>query len=100
MASMIPNTFTTWELTEKEVLRGSIFNIEQRQVLQNQLSIIAEEKLEIAFDVNSPNEFVQLEAFKSGQIELITYLLAASESAEQELPLLLNPDLQPNEPSE
>lgn len=85
MSQLIRNSFSSYLLTDKEALQGAIFTITQKQVLQNQLAISCEEKIFLEFDPEHPLLFTQEEAFKRGQIELIQYLLATSETAEEEL---------------
>jgi len=89
MAHLIANSFSSYELEENEVLQGSILTELQKQVLQNQLSAVAEERLRLDYDVKEPLSFVQQEAYKKGQIELLTFILESSESAEY---VLHNPD--------
>lgn len=81
MATMIVNSFTTYELTEEEELHGTILTTAQEQVLQNKRAMIAEEKLALEFDPERPKDFIQQDAYKKGQLDLITYLLDASEAA-------------------
>lgn len=81
MAHLVDNTFSSYFLTEDEETEGSILSITQRQLLQNDLATCAEEKLRLEFDPAEPQLFIQQEAFKKGQIELIQYMLDRSESA-------------------
>jgi len=85
MATIIPNTFTSYELTDTEALQGAIFTITQIQALQNQLSAIAEEKLNMEFDPEAAQLFMQNEAYKRGQMELLQFLIDNSKAAEEEL---------------
>jgi len=85
MATAIDNEFSSYELTDEEALQGAIFTITQKQCLQNQLSQLAGEKLALEFDVNSPNKFIQDDAFKKGQLDIIKYLLDCSLVAEEQL---------------
>jgi len=81
MAELIPNEFTSYNLNEQEQLAGSIFTVTQLQVLHNRLSELAAQKLNLEFDVDSPETFIQQEAFKRGQIEEIRYLIESSTAA-------------------
>ena len=85
MATIQPNTFTSYNMTLEEELSGSIFTLQQTQVLQNMLSSIAEEKLALEFDPTTPEVFSQAEAYKRGQLDLILYMLDRSETANKEL---------------
>ena len=85
MSTIIPNTFTSYELSEKEELQGSILTGLQIQVLQNALSATAEEKLALEFDPEHPQLFIQQEAYKKGQIELYTFLIDKSLTSAEEM---------------
>lgn len=85
MATIVPNTFTSWDLSDAEALQGSIFTITQLQVLQNKLSEIAEEKINLEFTPDDAMSFVQQEAYKKGQLELIQYMIDSSEASAEEL---------------
>jgi len=79
MIHEIINTFTSWELSEVDEVTGSIYNDVQTKVLQNQLSLCAREKLQLEFDPAHPEIFIQSEAFKRGQLELLEYLINTSQ---------------------
>ena len=83
MAEQRPNAFTSWELSQVEEEQGSIFTTDQIHVLRNRLSVLAEDKLRIQFDPQNPQEYMQQEAYKRGQLEEIESLLFTSEAAEQ-----------------
>lgn len=83
MSKIIPNSFTTYELTDEQTLRGSIFTLEQKQVLQNHLGIFAEEKLALDYTPTAKEEFLQKEAYLKAKIELVRYLLDSSTASEE-----------------
>lgn len=93
MAKLIPNAFTSWELTPEEELRGAILDLGQTQVIQNHLAQLAEEKLALSYDPSAPDLYTQDEAYKRGQIDLLNYLLEISTTSKVELPNFLNPSL-------
>jgi len=84
-AHLIPNSFSTYNLSEKEALEGSILTDLQQKCLQNQLAIHAEEKLSLQYDPEKPMTFVQQEAYKKGAIDILRYLIDASDAANVEL---------------
>jgi hypothetical protein len=85
MAELKSNSFNSWNLTEDEHLQGSVLSLNQRQVIDNLVSIAAEEKLLLSFDPKNPELFMQQEASLKGQILILQYILAASEGAVEEL---------------
>ena len=85
MSVQIINTFSTFELSDKEAIQSAIFTTLQLQNLQNQLANAAESRLALNFDANNPSEFVQQEAFLKGQIELLKFLIDSSAMATEEL---------------
>lgn len=80
MSNMIATSFTAYQLTDEEVLAGSILTIGQKEVLQNLLSVTAEQKMALEFDVANPETFIQEEARLKGWIECIRYQLDASQA--------------------
>lgn len=80
-----PNTFSSYSLTDKEALEGTVLTTIQRAVIQNQLAAIAAEKIHLDYDASNPETFIQQEAYKRGQIDILRYLLDASEAAAIEL---------------
>lgn len=85
MATIIPNAFTSYELTDEEQLQGQILSQQQLQVFQNERARLAEEKLLLAIDPNDVLASAQAEAHKIGQLELITWIIECSEVANTEL---------------
>ena len=79
MAVLVPNSFTTWDLTEEEFKQGSMLTITQAQVIQNQITELAETKLALEVPADNYSLFLQIEAKLAGQIESLKYLLAQSE---------------------
>ena len=79
------NSFTSYSLTEKQALEGAILTTLQKQCIQNLLATNAEEKLRLEFDVANPESFIQQEAYKKGTIDILQYLVDASEAANIEL---------------
>lgn len=75
MAHLISNSFSSYSLSEEEVTQGTILTLTQQQVIQNRLVIIAEEKLALEYDSTSPSAFMQQEAYKKGQIDILRYML-------------------------
>lgn len=85
MAKVIPNSFTSYEFTDKEALQGSIFTTLQLQVLQNTLSDIAETKLNLEIDSDKPDSFIQQDAYQKGQLDIISHLITRSAASKEEL---------------
>lgn len=80
-----PNTlvtsFTAYELTEEELRQGSILSETQRRVIQNQIAVIAEEKLKLLFTPGSPIAFAQEEARLTGNLQAYQGILAQDDYA-------------------
>lgn len=75
------NSFTSYDLSDEEVLQGSIFTNLQLQVLQNHLSSYAEEKVNLEYDPEHHDEFIRAEARLKASVELLTYLMETSEAS-------------------
>lgn len=78
---LIPNSFSSYKLSEQEILAGSILSPLQQMCIQNQISALAEEKLSLQFTPNDVNQFLQKEAELQGQINALKYLITLSENA-------------------
>ena len=88
MASLISNSFTSWNLTQEELRMGSIFTDLNLKLIQNEISIAAHEKLNLTFNPLNPNEFIQMEAELGGKIRALQYLLDLHNHAVQ--PIAIN----------
>jgi hypothetical protein len=93
---LIPNSFSTYALTDDDVTQGSIFTIGQTQVLQNLLAVKAEEKLGLKYDIDKPTTFIQQEAYHTAQIELLQWLIDQSNTLQQ---LTVDSDVNFNDPN-
>lgn len=85
MSKIIPGTFTRYELTEVEMLNGTILNEMQLQRLRNHLADIADQILLLEFDSESPKKFMQDDAHLKGQLGFIRFLIDSSEEATKAL---------------
>ena len=89
MDKLLPSRYCKYDHTEEEILQGSMLSQIQTEVFQNLLSGYADERLTLAYDVNNPGTFVQQEAYKKGQIELVEFILASSKSAQENMQELI-----------
>jgi len=85
MAQMITNSFVSYVLTSAEEQAGTILSQNQKMVLQNKLSQVAEAKLRLTFDPANIQQFLQQEAELQGQIGILTWLLDSSTELELSL---------------
>ena len=92
MPTLITNQFTSYTLSQREELEGSVFSTLQKQVIQNELSLIAAQKMALDYDPLNPVSFAQSEALLKGQLQVYTLLLEKSEVAEKELLLMARSD--------
>jgi len=90
MSHMIENDYTTYELNPQEELEGSILTISQKQVIQNDLSMAAQEILVLELDVKNPEAFIQDQAYKQGYMAALRWRLECSNIAEETKLDLLN----------
>ena len=79
MATLIPNQFSSYELSPGELRAATNFSELQRQFLQNEISIAAQERLALKFDPQDPLRFAQQEAELAGKIGILQYILSAYE---------------------
>lgn len=83
MSHPTTNTFTTYALSENEVKLGQQLTSLNVAVFQNQRAQIAEEKLSLEFTPNDVLSYTQQEAYLKGQLDLLSYILAANEDSQQ-----------------
>lgn len=83
MAHLIPNSFSSYEMTDEEELQAQVLTIGQKQLLQTKLSVVAEEKLALEVDPANINSFIQQEADLKGQMIILNWLIDCSNTAEQ-----------------
>jgi len=83
MSKIIPTSFTSYELSEEEFLRSSILNFEQKRVIQNEISAVAEQILNLEYEPSAPLKFVQDDSFLKGQLSVLRMLLIRSEESEK-----------------
>jgi len=81
MAELTPNSFTSYKLTDDELLQGSILNTLQLQVMNNHLASYAEEKIALDFTPDDIEGFLQKEAALNANIKLLNYLIELSASS-------------------
>jgi hypothetical protein len=79
------NPFISYELTLQERAAGSTLSEEQKLMLQNDIAEIAMHKLSLRFDPALPMDFAQKEAELQGQILILQYLIARSNSLAADL---------------
>ena len=85
MSRIIPNLFTTYELTEEEQLQGHVLTEQQKQVFQNERANLAEERSALSIDSDNVIKSAQEEAYKLGQLDQMSWILDASEASNTEL---------------
>lgn len=86
MAYLNPvNPFQSWVLSNKETLQGQVLTTLQKQVIQNEIASLANERISVKFDPEHPMLFQQRDAELQGQIGILSYLLEMSNAAETAL---------------
>lgn len=86
MAHLNANSqFQSWVLTDQERIQGTILTITQKQCIQNQITVIAHERLNLTIDLDNPAKSAARDAELAGQIAALSYLLDLSAAAEDEL---------------
>ena len=81
MAQLLPNSFTSYQLSEEERLSGESLTTLNEQVIQNLISALAEEKLNLTYTPESPTSYALRAAELIGQIGILKLLLETSSIA-------------------
>lgn len=82
MSKLVPGTFGEYELTRQESLSGGILSSDQKALLQNELAMIANNRINLDFTPGDPTKFAQDEAFLKGQMSIIRVMLLRSDECE------------------
>lgn len=85
MATQLNNKFTSFDLTPEEFKAGTILSLPQIQVLQNSLSEVALQKVELVYDPLNPVDFAQQVAYLQGKIDVLSLLIENSKAMELSL---------------
>ena len=75
MSTQAPNIFTSFNLSDEEVLAAFDIPILTLQALQNLRSNAAIERLNLAVDSLNPTLFMQQEASLKGQMDILSHIL-------------------------
>lgn len=79
------STFLQWSFLPEEEISAKIFTSMQKLYLQNERALIAERILGLRYNPEKPMEFLQEDAALRSQLDMFTYLLDASNQAEDTL---------------
>lgn len=83
MVQPIANTFTSYELSEREAVAGATLSPLTIAVIQNKRSTLAEYKLNLIFDPKEVEQYQQQVAYLQGKLDILYELLEDSKSAQQ-----------------
>lgn len=79
------NSFSTFNLTERESLDACILNQLQKMWLQNLKADVAERLISLEFDTTNPLQRLAEDAELKGQLKILNYILITSAESEQQL---------------
>lgn len=77
----VPTRFTAYELTAEESKLGATLTSLNVAVIQTMIANIASDKLMLVFDPLNPQAFIQDEAYKKGQLDILQHLLDLHDAA-------------------
>ena len=80
---LLPNKFSSYNLTEAQALEGSKLTTLQMMNIQNQISNLAITRTNLVLDMSDPISFAQEEAQLKGEMSALQFLLDASVTAIQ-----------------
>lgn len=84
MANIVATSLTAFELTDEEDKLGRILTQNQKQVIQNEVALCAEELLLMKLDGPDPTTFIHARAFTQGKMEAFKWLIDTAKSIEDE----------------
>lgn len=62
-----------------------LLSVLQKQVIQNQIAELAEQRINLVYDPLAPDKFLAATTYTKGQIDALKYLLECSDITEQEI---------------
>lgn len=80
--NLITNSFAKYELTEAEYKSSVMLTNLQKVGIQNLISDVAEEKINLTYDPLNPVQFAQQEADLTGKLTILRHILDLSQAAE------------------
>lgn len=86
MSTPIPTIFQKWDLSTEEQIQATQWTTLQKQFIQTEIAVAAEEKVSLKFDPQNPMLFAQQEAELHGKIGILTYLLELQSTLHQTKP--------------
>lgn len=72
---VIPTEFTLYKLSPDAEREAYTYNNAQLAALSNEVTMLSQRKLALKYDPSNPNVFLQQEAFITGQIASLKFLL-------------------------
>jgi hypothetical protein len=81
--SLVPNSFSSYFLSDDDALEGSILSSVQKKVIQNRLAIRAEQKINLKIDATDPLSSLQEEAALAGEILAYRTILEDSVTSDE-----------------
>lgn len=81
MSIRVVNSFTSYQLTDEQTRAGENLTPESEFVIQNHISELAEEKLNLVFTPDSPMSFALRNAELQGQIDILKMLIERSQAS-------------------
>ncbi len=91
MSVLIPNSFSSYDLSDDEYEIGCILTITQLQVIQNELALTAEVKLHLTFEQDSLDVYLRENAKLQGSLDALQAVIVRHETAVENIELRNNP---------
>lgn len=85
MPTIITNSFSQWELSERENIEGQMLSFNQKCVIQNIIASLAKEKIDLTYDLKDTPTYWQREAELQGQILILSHILQCAETAASDM---------------
>jgi len=77
------STFTSYIIPESDIAASYRLTDANIAMINNEITVYAEQKLALILDVDKPQSFAQQEAYLRGKIDALKYLLDCHNSIEE-----------------
>lgn len=82
MSTLIPGKFSNYKHNTREQIQGGALTITQREVIQNDRALVAEQILSLVLDLNNPIETAKQDAYLKGQLAVYNFILDRDEESQ------------------
>lgn len=82
MSTLLAGKFSSYQHNARELIQGGALTITQRETIQNDRALVAEQILSLVLDLNNPISCARDDAFLKGQLAVYNFILDRDEESQ------------------